>query len=85
MRFRVKSCGLGKGRGACHGSQRGCRERQKAGGAPVGAPPALSPAFVLRAVAGTGVARATRAVDIVLPAGGHVEIALSQPITVKAR
>ncbi len=40
---------------------------------------------VLGAAAGAGVARATRTVDIVLPAGGHVEIALSQPITVPAK
>ncbi len=40
---------------------------------------------VLGAAAGAGVARATRTVDIVLPKGGTVEIALTKPITVPAR
>jgi hypothetical protein len=39
---------------------------------------------VVGAAAGAGVAAATRAVDIVLPAGGQVDIALTQPVTVPA-
>ena len=40
---------------------------------------------VVGAAAGAGVARVTRTVDIVLPAGGHVEVSLTQPITVRTR
>ncbi len=39
---------------------------------------------VVGAAAGAGVAAATRTVDIVLPAGGKVDIALTKPVTVKA-
>lgn len=39
---------------------------------------------VVGAAAGAGVAAATRSVDIVLPAGGEVEITLNQPVTVPA-
>ncbi len=38
---------------------------------------------VVGAAAGAGVAAATRTIDIVLPAGGAVDIALSKPVTVK--
>ncbi len=40
---------------------------------------------VVGAAVGTGVAAATRSVDIVLPAGGDVEISLAKPVTVTAR
>lgn len=40
---------------------------------------------VVGAAAGAGVAAATRSVDIVLPAGGEVEIALSRPVSIPAR
>jgi len=39
---------------------------------------------ILGAAAGAGVARATRTVDIVLPAGASVQISLAKPITVAA-
>jgi hypothetical protein len=39
---------------------------------------------VVGAAAGAGVAAATRSVDIVLPAGGEVEISLSKPVTIPA-
>lgn len=39
---------------------------------------------VVGAAAGAGVAAATRTIDIVLPAGGQVDIALTKPVTVKA-
>jgi hypothetical protein len=38
---------------------------------------------VVGAAAGAGVAAATRSIDIVLPAGGQVDIALTTPVTVK--
>lgn len=40
---------------------------------------------VVGAAAGTGVAAATRDVDIVLPAGGRVEVVLNSPVTVAAK
>lgn len=40
---------------------------------------------VVGAAAGAGVAAATRSVDIVLPAGGEVDIALSKPVTVPVK
>ncbi|HEX9107760.1 MAG TPA: hypothetical protein VF832_11040 [Longimicrobiales bacterium] len=39
---------------------------------------------IVGAAAGAGVARATRTVDIVLPAGANVQISLAKPITVPA-
>ncbi len=40
---------------------------------------------VVGAAAGAGVAAATRTVDIVLPAGGEVEISLGKPVTIPAK